>query len=249
MGNYIDITQKDLKLIEGTLRSARIDEWEFPKVAVFVPLERNLSYVDVVLPNLINIARRGANFLWGEYSPTVISRSEAAKTLLGSNFTHILMLDSDHEHPVDIVERLAKWVVAFPEVKVVGGLNYSRRPPYAPCAHMQDEDGTWYVPSVFIPGTLTSVDMLGTGSILINREVFEDIEPPWFDFDMSRWDEGIYGGEDTYFSKKCKDAGIDLWVDPDVVSPHIDYRGITEETFRSWYAEHGMERPKGQAPW
>ena len=238
------ISPEDLKKIEDDLRGKMIDEWKYPKVAILIPLERNLAYVDTVLPHLINIARRRPNFFWGEYSPTVMGRNEGAKLLLGSDFTHILMLDSDHEHPVDIVERLAKWVIAFPEVKVVGGLNYSRRPPYAPCAHMVDDNGNWYVPAEYPSGTLSSVDMLGTGCILISKEVFEDIEPPWFDFDLSRWDEGIYGGEDTYFSKKCKDAGIDLWVDPDVSSPHIDYHGVTRETWKSWYAEHGFDNGK-----
>jgi hypothetical protein len=79
--------------------------------------------------------------------------------------------------------------------------------------------------------------MLGTGCILINREVFEDIEPVWFENDYSGWESGHYAGEDTTFSRKCKEAGINLYVDPDVTSPHADYHFVTEKDWRRAVAD------------
>jgi len=235
------ISEKDLQGIENDLRSKPICDWDYPKVVIFIPLERTMSYVDGVLPSFMNIARRGANFIWADYGAVAMTRNVASFKFLGTDFTHILMLDLDHQHPADIVERLAKWVIAFPEVNVVGGLNYGRRPPHAPCAHIKLGD-EWVIPTQFEHGTLTSVDMLGTGSILINREVFEDIEPPWFIDDFSMWETGYFAGEDTTFSKKCRAQGISLYVDPDVSSPHADYHFVTEADWRRAVADGYYEQ-------
>lgn len=233
------VNHEQLQGIETQLHNTPINRWEYPRVLVFIPLERAMSYVDSVLPQIVQIAQRGADFIWSDYSAVAISRNKAAIQLLGTEYTHVLMLDLDHVHPADIVERLAKWVVAYPEVKVVGGLNFGRRPPYKPCIAIKgDKPGEWMIPTQLEHGTLTPVDMLGTGCILINREVFEELTPPWFENDFSSWATGYYAGEDTTFSRRCREAGIELYVDPDVTSPHIDYHTITEETWRSYYAEN-----------
>jgi len=243
MVDYTHISQTELAEIEKKLHETPINKWEYPRVVVFIPLERTMSYVDSVLPQFMRIAQRGADFIWGEYSPVAIGRNKAGIQLLGTYFTHILMLDIDHIHPVDIVERLAKWVVAYPEIKIVGGLNYGRRPPYDPCIAIKKEN-KWLIPTAWEHGKLLKVDMLGTGSILIDKRVFEDITPPWFENDFSMWETGYYAGEDTVFSRKCAEAGIEMFCDPDVCSPHIDYHTVTEDTWRSYFAGSKNEEHK-----
>lgn len=242
MEEYMFAEEK-MKEIDSYLHQNRVDEWGegYPKVVTFIPLERTVSYADLVLPHIVGHAQRGNHFIWSEYGAVAITRNKAAFQLLDSDFTHILMLDLDHAHPMDITEQLVRWVVADPSIKVIGGLNYGRRPPYKPCASLEtDVPGEHLVPTVWEPGTIMEVNMLGTGSILIDRTVFEDIEPIWFENDFSGWASGNYAGEDTVFSRKCQEAGIKLWVVPDLTSPHIDYHTIGRETFKSWYSLHGM---------
>lgn len=223
--------------VQEELSNTPVNKWLYPKVLVFVPLERNLPYADYVLPQFTQMAQRGADFIWSDYSAVAIGRNKAAIQLLGTDYTHVLMLDDDHVHPADIIERLAKWVVVYPEIKVVGGLNFGRRPPYDPCFALKKDDG-WYVPTEWESGKLMEVDMLGTGCILISREVFEDLQPPWFENDFSMWETGYYAGEDTVFSRRCREAGIKLYCDPDITSPHLTIIGVTEETWRSYNATH-----------
>jgi hypothetical protein len=84
------------------------------------------------------------------------------------------------------------------------------------------------------------VDYLGTGSILIAREVFEKIEPPWFQIVYgieANWADE-WPGEDIGFSEKCKAAGVNLYVDTTTSSPHIGDRLIGEKTFRAYLEKH-----------
>ena len=106
------------------------------------------------------------------------ARNQAAIALLKSDFTHLLMLDIDHVHPYNIVQRLARWVIMDNGIQVVGGLNYRRSEPHDPCAYRMDENGAMYAIEFDKDNSqLVEVDRLGTGSILIAREVFEKQSP------------------------------------------------------------------------
>lgn len=65
----------------------------------------------------------------------------------------------------------------------------------------------------------------GVGCVLIRREVFEQIEFPWFDLK-----EGYYGS-DMYFFTKVRDARIQVWIDPTVRCGHMDYVTWTFEDY------------------
>lgn len=69
---------------------------------------------------------------------------------------------------------------------------------------------------------------VSTQCILIKREVFESIDPPWF----SDLPEGAILDRD--FSKKCREAGFDLFINEDVIADRAevidlkDYNSILE---------------------
>jgi len=215
--------------------------WKWPRILLGIPLERSLGHADKCFWHFMQIARdTGVSFIPMPYMRTDLYRNLIATELLKSDYTHVLMLDADHQHPTDIIQRLARWVIADPNVKVVGGLNFRRGEPFEPCAFMQDKDGQVYSIKEWDQG-LVQVDAIGTGSILISREVFEVCEPPWFYnvYDYA-W-EGQYPGEDIGFSKRCFDAGIPLYVDTTTSSPHLLDAFVTEHTFRSHFDEHGWK--------
>ena len=95
-----------------------------------------------MFPNFIEIARTGVPFMHLPYGFADRMRNEAAKQLLSSRrkFTHIVMLDADHTHPPDIVHRLAKHVIEDPDRLIVGGINFKRTEPFAPCAAIVEDD-------------------------------------------------------------------------------------------------------------
>ncbi len=216
-----------------------VRNWEWPRIVVGVPQERAMSHADDVFPSFWGIAMHGVPLLHQDYGRTDMVRNRMAMQLLNSNYTHLLMLDVDHIHPTDIVQRLARWVLAHPEIEVVGGLNFRRGKPYEPCCFILGDDGKYYAPSEWERG-LIKVDAIGTGSIIIARTVFERMEPPWFWNDYSHVWEDSWPGEDMGFSANCRELGIDMWVDTTTTSPHMIDAVVDEETFRAYQADQGM---------
>lgn len=219
--------------INKILNTLPIGTWPFPRVLVGILLERTIGHADEVFFPFMNIAAQGPAFLQIPYGRTDMVRNRMATELLKSDFTHLLMLDIDHIHPMNIVQLLSRWVLMDADkYEVVGGLNFRRSAPFEPCAFYANEHGI-FAPAEWDKGALLKVDAIGTGSILISRRVFERLEPPWF-FNLydDIWRDN-WPGEDIGFSQLCRDNGIGMWVDTETTSPHITNARVTEETFRA----------------
>lgn len=227
----------DLLRVRKTLETLPISAWEWPRIVAFVPQFPALPHADDVFYGFWAIAQQGLPIMQISYGRTDLVRNRAAMLLLQSDFTHVLMLDADHQHPPHVTQLLARWVLDDPTRLVVGGLNFRRGEPYDPCAYLRGEDGLLYPPSEWQRG-LVEVDAIGTGSLLIAREAFERIEPPWFFNDYSMVMEDRWPGEDIGFSKKCNEAGIKLWVDTTTTSPHMIDAVVDESSYRDYLADH-----------
>jgi hypothetical protein len=84
-------------------------------------------------------------------------------------------------------------------------------------------------------------DRLGLGCVIIAREVFERIPPPWFKFtyDATNWERGFDGhGEDIVFTELCQKHGIACWQDVSIESPHLRPGWVTRETYLKFIQEH-----------
>jgi hypothetical protein len=222
------------------LKQQPIAGWDYPRIVIAIPMERTLAHADDVFYHFWAIAQQGIPIMRLPYNRTDITRNKMAVELLKSDFTHVLMLDSDHKHPWDIVQKLARWVLVKDDVQVVGGLNFRRNQPYDPCCGYLGNDGKYYPPAKWDDG-LVKMDIVGTGSILIAREVFELIPPPWFYNDYSRVWADKWPGEDLGFSRLCKKYGVDMYVDTTVTSPHMQDAMVTEDTFRRFIEANNYE--------
>ena len=253
--NIEEKTDERIQYINNLLNTFPIASWQWPRILLVVLKERAISYADEVFDNLWQIASAGVQPLFINYSRTDLARNKVVQNLLASNFTHVLMLDIDHKHPVDIVQRLARWFLLDRladndkkmGVQVVGGLNFRRSSPHDPCCHLMGVDGQIYAPAQWDQG-LMQVDAIGTGSIMIAREVFETIQPPWFFNTYDRAWADVWPGEDMGFSRKCREYGIKMHVDTTTTSPHIIPREIGEQDFRTAIAEQGhkIASPEGK---
>lgn len=224
---------------KNVLEQLPIASWAFPRILVAFLLERTISYADLVFPAVVQIAAQGPVILNMPYQRTDLARNRASMELLKGNFTHLLMMDIDHVHPADIIQRLARWVVKDPKkYQVVGGLNFRRSEPYDPCAYKIGQDGSMWTIAWEKEDEILEVDRLGTGSILIAREVLETIPPPWFVNDYSQAWRDAWPGEDIGFNKKCQESGIKMWVDLTVTSPHITPAIIDGNTWEVWKRNH-----------
>jgi len=155
------------QVIRGDKQDNRLDilkvkpiaAWPYPRICLHILMERAISFGDKVIYPWLMMAQAGVHIMEMPYIRTDLARNQSAINLLKSDFTHHLMIDADHVHPYDLVERLAKWVILDPDVWVVGGLNFRRGAPYEPCAFVYGEDKRIYSPAAFPPGIM-EVDSL-----------------------------------------------------------------------------------------
>ncbi len=196
--------------------------------------------------NWLKLAKRwgeqGIAFCGTSEGPPSLTRDYLVRTMLQDEhaFTHLLLLDSDHLHPLDIVERLTRWLAHEARPQVISALNYQRKAPYRPAAFFFDNMeslsllhlATW-------PQSLVQVDAVGASALLIARPVLEQLTEPWFDFHYLPMGEGKvprFIGEDIWFCVKLKRLGIPVYVDTTTTCPHLGEGWIAESQFRAWVA-------------
>jgi len=228
------------------LNQRPISAWTWPKIVVFIPILPALPYADEVMPHFLEIARTGVDFFYHPFGSIDSVRNRVCEALLMSNFTHILMLDADQKHPINIVQRLARWVIEKPERLVVAGLYFNRREPFMPLAWFEEDDGLYQFVD-WEDGLIEDPRMAGVaaGCLLISRKVFEKIERPWFyhiyDGAQEKKADFVYPTEDIGFCKKVREAGIQICIDTTIKSPHGRNAWVDEETYRTYNQMHPEE--------
>jgi hypothetical protein len=186
------------------------------------------SIPELAASSLVNVALWAGNAGY-QRIVTPYMRTDVARNRIVSTFREIttsdddalIMLDADHTHPQDVLDRL----LAHKE-GVVGALAVWRNPPYTPCFMFRAADGrlhagaTWDEDAVLIPCTV-----VGTGAICIRRWVFDaleakGIEAPFFRY---HFEDGMtqFPSEDAYFGAMCEAAGISHHVDVTLEIPHL----------------------------
>lgn len=144
------------------------------------------------------------------------NRALIAKSAIERGCTHLLFVDSDMSFERDAVIKLLE------RDKDVIGVNYNLRKHPPTTTVKMDEERKKRIKEE-CPDGLSKCNGLGTGFLLIKTSVFPKLTTPWFSFETS--DNGdTTVGEDYWFCRKVKEAGIDIWVDLSISIKHIgDY--------------------------
>jgi hypothetical protein len=198
-----------------------------------------LPYADVVVPGLLEVAGTGIPWFAMPYARTDVARNLAAEELLSSDYTHLLMLDSDQVHSAAEVMQLISRVVTDPEKQVIGGLYFRRGGLNEPLAFVKRDDGYHYIADW--KDGIFEVDIIGTGCILIDRRVFEALPRPYFaySYDAAANIPAEYPTEDVFFCQAARAAGIKIWVDTLARSDHMTNARIDETTYRQQAGKEG----------
>lgn len=121
--------------------------------------------------------------------------------------THVMFIDSDIEFSPDNVISL----IEFNEL-IVGAAYSKRVPPFITTAWHKIYDWNTHIDIANQTDSHIQVECMALGFCLINVNVFEKLELPWF---ILGYDKTVnqYTGEDIEFFRQCNDANIPIWLD------------------------------------
>jgi len=142
--------------------------------------------------------RSALRFARGPSSIAAKRNSLVQMLLADSEFKWLLFLDSDMvPHPAAVVRLLSH------DVDIVGATYLARNPPHGVCAQLLDGEPA---PSKGFDG-IAPVKWIGTGCLLVRRQVFECIPFPWFEHPAPG------AGEDMVFCQNAQTFDYTVYAD------------------------------------
>lgn len=155
------------------------------------------------------------------------SRNELCQHALDRGSEWIFFVDDDQAFPNGILERMLSH-----EQPVVSALIVQRTAPFLPIAFAEKEDGKWWPLDLRShgPNELIKVAGCGAGGLLIRSEALAAIGDPWFQQLAEK-------SEDLFFSDRCAEEGIPIYVDSSAHMGHI----APAVVFPSYIEEEGEE--------
>lgn len=159
----------------------------------------------------------GVEVFFNSARPVDINRNQIAEHFIEeTEHDYILMVDSDVIPPTNVFEMLEDY-----DEDVFSPVVFSSNDgvPY-PVGMAENAEGQHSMYGKRITEELVELDSIGTGCIFISREVFEEIEKPYFSFEKDEEGDLVYG-EDISFCKKVRDAGFDIKMSMEYFAGHM----------------------------
>lgn len=143
-----------------------------------------------------------------------VSRNKLASAARGE---YIFFVDDDVLPPPNAIVKLYEHKKDF-----ITGLYFARQRPHYPQIHTLTKDDERRCDSVidYPKDKLIEVDACAAGCMLIKRKVFEKLKQPYFHYIPATETEPKMG-EDFFFCKKLREAGIKIYCDTSVICRHI----------------------------
>lgn len=182
------------------------------KLAIGIPLSWPFCHSDFFDSFTLMQKPIGTEIIRAQSGPIQEMRNTITMDALAKDCTHLLFLDADMVYPADTIQALLNH-----REKIVGALTFKRWPPFNPILYTGEPYKMTLMEN--IPDGLTEVTATGTGCLLIDCSVFDQIPYPWFEF--CKTEEGNPVGEDVNFCYKAREAGFKIFVDCEVKTEHL----------------------------
>lgn len=186
----------------------------------------------------VSIANAMAHFLMVKYgaelqcaweiirsSNLAQSRQQLIQRAMQMGATHILFWDSDIAAPADVIPRMLN------HSRPIVCANYPTKEMVSrPTVYVDNDDVTG--PLWTAPGDeelVEGVSRAGLGLMMIDGQVFDYLDLPWFSFEPVGPDYILIRGEDHYFCDKARSKGIPIVCDQKL-SNEIGHYGDFEYT-------------------
>jgi hypothetical protein len=201
-----------------------VSQGKTPSVMVLVPAMEmvNAEFAQHLAMACANMVANGIkiNCAFNIGSVITIARRNLTDIFLKSDFDFAWWVDSDMKFPIDAPIKLLKRGVPLV------GANYRRRRfPNPGFTGMIGQPGSFQelVTDENSP-SIEKVDVLPHGMMMVHRSVYEAVPQPHY-LQEYVTELNLEIGEDIYFCRKAKAAGIDAWCDHDL-SKEIAHIGI-----------------------
>lgn len=146
--------------------------------------------------------------------PISYNRNKIVKDFLESGHDYLLMIDGDNVPPINILDMVEH------EKEIVGGLCFAyMKDAIIPLVLKKNENGSYTTMRIDGSEGLIECDAVGSGCMMIKREVLEEIKAPF----LNEYDEdGIkVTGLDIAFCRRAKEKGFKVWCDLNQPISHI----------------------------
>lgn len=200
------------------------------KLAICLPL--TFPYIPVEFFDSMMAMKKPCRHVFlrvGGYQGLDQVRNKLVEAAINYDCTHVLFLDVDHNHNPETITKL------FSHNKpIVSGLNYMRNDPFEPCM-FKGMINKYETITEWVDGDLIEVDSVGAACLLVDINVFKNIQSPYFSF-MKNPDLNIPFdiGEDVYFCNKAKQVGYKIYVDTSLETNHLATIEINKKFNQIW---------------
>lgn len=226
-------------------KRARMQKKYGIKLAIGIPLTDEMvyrhfffSFVKVITEYMSGLVKAGKPISFDVLMPDFPCQIDAARNnivnqALNIGCTHILFMDSDQIYSTDnMIEKMLAH-----DKPVLGARVHRRYPPFDPLLmegeigklvqvkddQIKNDDGSFK--------DEVKVDYTGTGCILYDMKIFNDMIPEkWFQFKTD--EDGRPIGEDIWFCEKLKKLGVPVVVDASIDIKHLTLMAADWGTYK-----------------
>lgn len=193
----------------------------FPLVDNTVPVQFFTSFACMEKPSEYTLLM--PEFPHGPWGSNIAdARNSLIMQAQAEGASHLLMCDTDQIYPPDTLTKLLAHNVDICGVRV-----HSRWMPFSPVFYRGSLGQYKFIPDEeMYSGEVVEIDATGTGCLLLNMRIFDELKPPWFQFTMHR-DRPV--GEDIYFCSQARQAGFKIFVDTSIAVGHMTTLTINQE--------------------
>jgi predicted SAM-dependent methyltransferase len=159
-----------------------------------------------------------------EGKPVDEARNMMCSWAIENKLKYMFFLDEDTVPPTYTLRRLIFMMENNPQMDVLGGVYFSKCETPAPLVFKEAGMGSYWDWKV---GELFQVWGIGMGCTLINTQIFDKLQEPYFltikgDASVDGVSYGEAWTEDLYFCEKVKKAGGRIFADSSIICDHYD---------------------------
>lgn len=191
-----------------------------PKGVLVGVLSGELSRFSTFFQSLLSVMATlppGSGLTWAKGVDICGACNSIIRHMVQNDHEYVWMMGDDHAFESDIVKRLMAH-----DVDVIVPHCLKRYPPWHPVVYSHQNEEGWYVKADLPEKGLTKIHAAGSAGMLIKRRVIEALADPWFD--PSPDAAGL--NEDLHFCQKVREAGFDIYCDPQVPLGHISVHTV-----------------------